>query len=65
MQDEGLTVVHLELKYCELCGGLWLRMRGSGQAHCEPCGEKWSAFAWDERQPRLPKELVRDTDGCS
>lgn len=29
--------VGLELKYCEQCGGLWLRPRGSGQCYCAAC----------------------------
>jgi Zn-finger nucleic acid-binding protein len=27
----------LELKYCERCGGLWLRPPGSGQIYCTTC----------------------------
>ncbi len=29
--------VGLELKYCEQCGGLWLRPRGSDQCYCAAC----------------------------
>jgi hypothetical protein len=29
--------VELELKYCERCGGLWLRRRGSAGVYCKPC----------------------------
>jgi hypothetical protein len=28
--DEGNEVVRLELKYCERCGGLWVRECGAG-----------------------------------
>lgn len=27
----------LELKYCERCGGLWLRPVGGGQIYCTVC----------------------------
>ncbi len=29
--------VGLELKYCEQCGGLWLRARGSDECYCATC----------------------------
>lgn len=29
--------VRVELKYCERCGGLWLRARGSEGVHCASC----------------------------
>ena len=37
MEEEILEIVYLGLKYCERCGGLWLRMRGTGEVHCAPC----------------------------
>ena len=27
----------LELKYCERCGGLWLRLQGNDGAYCASC----------------------------
>lgn len=27
----------MELKYCERCGGLWLRPAGSGLTYCAGC----------------------------
>ena len=32
-QDE----IKIELKYCERCGGLWLRRVGDPQVYCAPC----------------------------
>jgi Zn-finger nucleic acid-binding protein len=29
----------LELKYCERCGGLWLRPAGGGQIYCASCAK--------------------------
>jgi len=36
---EGLEegIIQLELKYCERCGGLWLRPRGSDLVFCAAC----------------------------
>ena len=28
-----------ELKYCERCGGLWLRPQGGDAVYCERCAE--------------------------
>lgn len=33
------TSVRMELKYCEHCGGLWVREGGAG-VYCEKCQEK-------------------------
>lgn len=30
----------LELKYCERCGGLWLRPAGGGQIYCASCAKQ-------------------------
>jgi Zn-finger nucleic acid-binding protein len=32
--------VSLELKYCERCGGLWLRPAGGGQIYCSSCARQ-------------------------
>ena len=32
--------VGVELKYCEHCGGLWVRERGTGIVYCEKCQPK-------------------------
>ena len=29
----------LELKYCERCGGLWLRSQGSDAVYCAACAD--------------------------
>jgi hypothetical protein len=33
-----MKVSSFELKYCERCGGLWLRPIGGGQIYCAGCG---------------------------
>ena len=35
----GKDSVRVELKYCEHCGGLWVREGGAG-VYCEKCQEK-------------------------
>jgi Zn-finger nucleic acid-binding protein len=40
MEIEELEIVHLELKYCERCGGLWLRLQGSGDVYCDSCAKQ-------------------------
>lgn len=37
MTSQGKAFVGLELKYCEQCGGLWLRERGSAECYCASC----------------------------
>jgi hypothetical protein len=32
--------VRVELKYCEHCGGLWVRESGAGGVYCEKCQPK-------------------------
>jgi hypothetical protein len=36
--DRPTSALRLELKYCERCGGLWLRPTGGGQVYCAACG---------------------------
>jgi hypothetical protein len=36
--------VHVELKYCERCGGLWLRSRGTAGVHCRACCKRLAAI---------------------
>ena len=60
MEVEDVEVVQMELKYCERCGGLWLRVRGSGEIHCPGCAEQ---LAWplgrQRKAVRLPLSVNR------
>ncbi len=40
MRAKSITTneLSLELKYCERCGGLWLRPVGGEQIYCVACG---------------------------
>jgi Zn-finger nucleic acid-binding protein len=49
--------VGVELKYCEHCGGLWVRERGAGTVYCEKCQPKVAdlpAPKMKRRRPALP-----------
>ncbi len=35
--SEVQSGTRMELKYCERCGGLWLRPKGSGLSYCAGC----------------------------
>ena len=42
MEIEGLEIVRLELKYCERCGGLWMRTWGTEEVYCPACAVQMS-----------------------
>jgi hypothetical protein len=35
--DNKISEMHVELKYCERCGGLWLRQCGIPRVYCADC----------------------------
>jgi Zn-finger nucleic acid-binding protein len=41
--------VPMELKYCERCGGLWLRRQGEDVVYCRGCQEHMAAYRRGER----------------
>jgi len=50
--------VQFELKYCERCGGLWLRPVGGGQIYCARCGREMAQLPPASREPdtaQLPR----------
>jgi hypothetical protein len=55
--------LQVELKYCERCGGLWLRPAGGGQIYCAACGQEMAKLpaASSERGgcAKLPQGPVR------
>ena len=53
---ELLSGMDVELKYCERCGGLWLRRVGGRQIYCPPCIPKMA---------RVPLRGMKQTGkGC-
>jgi hypothetical protein len=60
--------LQFELKYCERCGGLWLRPVGGGQIYCGACGRAMAelpAASYARGGPRLPQgpRWGMDSDG--
>lgn len=58
--------IHVELKYCERCGGIFLRVRGTGLVYCTRCALQLAArtqvIDWQsplsrcrKRNPRMVK----------
>ena len=54
----------VELKYCEHCGGLWVR-EGGGGVYCERCAPKIADLPIPERQrrPKLPVGRLTAVEG--
>lgn len=46
----------VELKYCERCGGLWLRREGTNRVHCRGCS---AHFAGRPDPGDAPPETAR------
>ena len=53
MNIEDPEVIQLELKYCERCGALWLRLRGAQEISCDQ----------DNGNPRRADERVARGQG--
>ena len=47
MEDIHSNSIRLELKYCERCGGLWLRLKDSELVYCPPCTVVLAGMARD------------------
>lgn len=58
MTSQAESMVGLELKYCEQCGGLWLRRRGDGGCYCAAC-----ARFLEDIPPRPPDNRRRGGSG--
>jgi hypothetical protein len=57
MELEGQDLIFLELKYCERCGGLWMRLAGSDDLYCAGCALEMMDLAFPRKRktsPRLP-----------
>ncbi len=37
MEISDAKILRMELKYCERCGGLWVRPLVSGEVYCSQC----------------------------
>jgi ribosomal protein L37AE/L43A len=54
MELQDVDAIQMELKYCERCGALWLRLTGSDLIFCSPCSVVLAGLARDPRfrEPR-------------
>ena len=43
--------IGVELKYCEHCGGLWVREREKGGVYCEKCQPKVAELPVPKKKP--------------
>jgi len=53
-----MNELSFELKYCERCGGLWLRPMGGGQIYCVGCGRAMAELppgSKDRESARVPR----------
>jgi hypothetical protein len=55
MQNEDPEIIQLELKYCERCGALWLRLRGTQEIYCAPCDLEVFDLPSPRRAPSKPR----------
>jgi Zn-finger nucleic acid-binding protein len=56
-ETEGQQIL-VELKYCERCGGLWLRPQGTDGVYCASCRELFAAMP-DPGEAPAPKPRHR------
>ncbi len=55
MESEDPEVIQLELKYCERCGALWLRLRGTQEIYCAPCDLEMLDLPAPRQVPSKPR----------
>jgi Zn-finger nucleic acid-binding protein len=59
-------ITEVELKYCERCGGLWLRTGGDSEVYCASCRAhhaQWPRLGERPSKPRLARSN-RDDIQC-
>ena len=49
MELQDVDAIQMELKYCERCGALWLRLTGSDLIFCSLCSVMLAGLARDPR----------------
>jgi hypothetical protein len=49
------SALKFELKYCERCGGLWLRPAGGEQIYCAACGRAMAELPVSMHEPKREK----------
>jgi hypothetical protein len=66
-RDGRQEELRFELKYCECCGGLWLRPAGGGQTYCAGCARQMGELPVpsSERETSEKKGKARGAQGGS
>jgi Zn-finger nucleic acid-binding protein len=54
-EEHEKTETRVELKYCEHCGGLWLRECGCGEIYCLNCRPQVAQLPAPSRHPIRPR----------
>jgi hypothetical protein len=54
-KESSANELRFELKYCERCGGLWLRPVGGGQIYCVSCCRAMAEMPPASREPETAK----------
>lgn len=65
VDDSGLVPV--ELKYCERCGGLWVREQEEEDVYCPACVPKMAECPPPLRRPRVmvvAVNSIEEIEGC-
>jgi len=67
MEIDELNVMLLDLKYCERCGGLWLRPQDCDEVLCVSCATEVARLqnGWREKSMRLVLKTTMQVDGES
>jgi len=65
MELQDVNAIQVELKYCERCGALWLRLTGSDLTFCSPCSVTLAGLARDPRFRELRGASSREGKGNS
>ena len=55
MEFTELEVVELELKYCETCGGLWMREQGDDCVQCPACRKRLTLYPFGNGRQLGPR----------
>jgi uncharacterized Zn finger protein (UPF0148 family) len=58
-QEEGTGEKRMELKYCERCGGLWIRESGAGTVYCGSCQPEVEGLPIPKKKPGRVRMPVR------
>jgi len=60
--EKDEKTVRVELKYCEHCGGLWVRERGAGGVYCQDCQPKVAELPAPKKKPgKVKLPIGRET----